>query len=263
MDIKNLVIDRILRGVMVNTDTDEVMWSINQIENPSLTVSSETADAVDAMGVPIVSFDRAKSAEFSAENSLLDLGLMAAQSGSEVEASSATVSITTPCFQEFAYATTVTLSHTPDADGVAFIYQLNGDGTLGKKFAKGSAASATEFAVSGTTLTMPTDESLAGSKFLAIYNYEADNTDQAIAVANSASTFPKAGKFIMEILGADVCNPSVLYYAYLIFPQAKLTSDFDLSFGTDMKHPFTIKAMQQYCDAEKRLYSIVIPDAAD
>lgn len=262
MNIANFVIDRPLRGMMLSTDTGEVMWSINQIENPSLTVSAETSDAVDALGTPIMSFDRSKSAEFSAENSLFDLGLFAAQSGTDKIESTASATIATPCFFEFDYASTVTLPHTPNAEGIPYIYVLNGDGTLGDKYAyAASSPSGSQFTFSGTTLTMPS--SVSSGRFIAIYEYDADATDQAMSVVNTATDFPRAGKFVLEVLGCDVCNVSKLYYAYVVFPQAKLTSDFDLSFTTDAKHGFTLKAMQAYCDHEKKLFYIVIPEAEE
>lgn len=250
---------------MLHSSTGEVLWSLNQIQEPSLTVSAETSDAVDALGTTIVQFDRAKSAEFSANNSLFDLGLLAAQSGTSKVASSATVSVETPVFEEVvcdADHATVTLKHAPNAAaaaGIPFIYKLNGDGTLGAKFAYAASASATTFTFSTTTLTFPTGNEQYG-KYLVIYYYDADETDEAVSVTNTATSFPTAGKFVLEVLGCDVCDVSTKYHAYIIFPQAKLTSDFDISFATDSNHPFTIRAMQEYCDPEKRLFQIVVPE---
>ena len=66
-DLNNFVIDRIVRGVALSQKDDSVLFSINQIQNASLNCASESTDAVDAMGTPIATFYRAKSAEFSAE----------------------------------------------------------------------------------------------------------------------------------------------------------------------------------------------------
>ena len=52
-EIRNFAIDRVRRGIMLHSSTGEVLWSLNQIENPSLNVTAETADAVDALGTPI------------------------------------------------------------------------------------------------------------------------------------------------------------------------------------------------------------------
>ena len=38
---------------------------------------------------------------------------------------------------------------------------------------------------------------------------------------------------------------SNLIYAYLVFPNAKLSPDFDWSIATDSTHPFSLKAMQE------------------
>ena len=89
-----------------------------------------------------------------------------------------------------------------------------------------------------------------------MYEYE---TEKAVEVVNSAKNFPVGCKFIMEVLGCDVCDQTNLVYAYVIFNNAKLSPDFDWSIATDGTHPFSMKAQQDYCDREKRLFSIVIP----
>ena len=83
-----------------------------------------------------------------------------------------------------------------------------------------------------------------------MYDYETEN---AVEVANSAIDFPTGCKFVMEVLGCDVCDQTNLVYAYVIFNNAKLSPDFDWSIATDGSHPFSMKAQQAYCDKEKRL----------
>ena len=80
-DINNFVIDRVIRGVALSQKDDSVLFSINQMQNVSLNCASESTDAVDALGTPIATFYRAKSAEFSAENAIFDMNLMATQLG--------------------------------------------------------------------------------------------------------------------------------------------------------------------------------------
>lgn len=268
-DINNFVIERISRGTMLSSADKSVLWALNQIEEPSLAVTSDTREAVDAMGTPIMAFERGKQAEFSAQNSLIDLSLLAAQSGSAKAYASALAKITVPVFEEFTWTTgtELTLDHVPvgtSAAEVPFIYALNGDGTTAKKYTVGAAPGAGVFKVVAATRTItPPTDAVAGERVLAIYYYEADGSQDngAVSIANSAKNFPAAGRFIMEVLGADVCNISVKYKAFLIFPQAKLLSDYNLDFTTDGKHPFTIRAMQNYCDSEKRLFELIVPEA--
>lgn len=254
-DINNFVIDRVIRGVALSQKDDSVLFSINQMQNVSLNCASESTDAVDALGTPIATFYRAKSAEFSAENAIFDMNLLATQLGTAKKVASTTAKITAPAMESFAYGTgSYELKHNPKVVPNE-IYVLNGDSTFGKKFVKSTAASDTEFAITNKTLALPTGLA-AGDELFVMYDYE---TDSAVEVVNSATEFPVGCKFIMEVLGCDVCDQTTLVHAYVIFNNFKLSPDFDWSIATDGAHPFSGKAQQAYCDKEKRLFSIVIP----
>lgn len=248
-DINNFVIDRVTRGVALSQKDDSVLFSINQMQNVSLNCASESTDAVDALGTPIATFYRAKSAEFSAENAIFDMNLMATQLGTAKKVASAGSKITAPAMESFTYGTgNYELKHTPKTVPNE-IYVLNGDSTFGKKFVKGTAASDSEFAITNKTLALPTSLAATDELFV-MYDYE---TDSAVEVVNSATEFPVGCKFIMEVLGCDVCDQTTLVHAYVIFNNFKLSPDFDWSIATDGAHPFSGKAQQAYCDKEKRL----------
>ena len=53
-DISSFVIDRAIRGTMFRKGTYEMLWSLNQITDPSISMTADTTDAVDAIGVPIM-----------------------------------------------------------------------------------------------------------------------------------------------------------------------------------------------------------------
>lgn len=252
---------------MTSTADGSYMWSINQITDPSLNITSETAEAVDALGSRIAVFNRGKSAEFTANNSLFDLGLFAAQNGVEVQDASVNA-VVTPKFEEFVAEESTTPGtmkpyqtvEVPTED-IDMIYIMNGDGTLGTPITSDTTAGAGKFAYNSSThtITLPTDTT-AGTRFMILYEY---TEDAATYVTGDAVNFPKAGKFVLEVLGADVCDPTTLIHAYLIFPNAKLDANVDISFTTDGNHPFTIQCQQDYCDAEKILYQLIIPEVAD
>lgn len=247
INMNNFVIDRVLRAVGKSKD-GEVLFAINQVTNPSLNVTSETAEAVDAVGSRIAVFNRAKNCEFSAENALFDMALMAQQAGSASGVTRGTVSAV-PAFDPMEDGK---LAHTPTDPAAIKIYELNGDGSFGKEIAKSADAGQDGGYVLGeaNAITLP-----AGKKGIAVYEYDAT---EAIAIVNSATEFPKSCELILEILGCDVCNQEELIYAYLIFPNFKLSPDFDWSMATDGSHPFSGTAMQNYCDEKKELYKLVI-----
>ena len=269
-DINNFVIDRVVRGVALSQKDDSVLFSINQMQNVSLNCASESTDAVDALGTPIATFYRAKSAEFSAENALFDMNLMATQLGTKKEIGSADNKIVVPAMESFVVEVSKTkeLKHTPiareveKADGskvteyISEIYELNGDSTFGTKYTLATKAEGTNFAyvVETNTLSLPAE--LVGKEVFVMYEYESEN---AVEVINSATEFPVGCKFVMEVLGCDVCDQTNLIYAYVVFPNFKLSPDFDWSIATDGTHPFSGKAQQEYCDREKKLFNIIIP----
>lgn len=282
-DLNNFVIDRVVRGIAVAQDANtklniakgDVLFSINQITNPSLSCTSESADAVDALNVPIATFYRAKTAEFSAENALFDMNLIATQSGTKkTVAGDNNAKIEAPCFETVDIVegtASYTLGHTPIA--TPKVYILNGDGTLGNKVTIDTTAKDKTIAIDGVTVSIVLEGKDAagqvttpgyadGQQLFFMYDYIADGTTNngAVEVVNSANNFPVGCKFIMEILGADVCDQTNLIYAYLVFPNAKLSPDFDWSIATDSTHPFSMRAMQEYCDKKKRLFSIIIPE---
>lgn len=264
MIINNFVVDRIRRGMMLSSTDGSVLWSINQITNPTLTVNADTSDAVDALGVPIATFNRAKTAEFSAENSIFDLGLLAAQSGSAIDESTADNTFNVPVFDEVKVTTadTITLSKTPAEGTLKYCYAMNGDGTLGKKFTVGQATAAGVVTLTGKTVAFNSGEAAVGTYIFAQYETVANGTSgsQASRVINKASEFPKAGRFLLEVLGCDVCDQTKTVAAFVEFPVAKLTSDIDYTFATDSTQSFTLRAMQDYCDHDKLLFKVIIPE---
>ena len=249
INMNNFVIDRVLRAVGKSKDGD-VLFAINQVTNPSLSVTSETSEAVDALGSRIAVFNRAKSCEFSAENALFDMALMAQQAGSEEGVTRGEVK-KVPAFDPMENGK---LAHTPANADALKIYELNGDGSFGVEIKRSADAGTDGGYVLGAenAVTLP-----EGKKCIAVYEYDAD---KAVAVVNSATEFPKACQLILEVLGCDVCNQEELIYAYLIFPNFKISPDFDWSMATDGTHPFSGTAMQNYCDEKKELYKLVIVD---
>lgn len=188
------------------------------MQNVSLNCASESTDAVDALGTPIATFYRAKSAEFSAENAIFDMSLMATQLGTKKKVASSGAKITTPALESFTSTAggTYELKHTPKAVPTE-IYELNGDSTFGIKYTKATNAGPAAFAISGKSITLPTGLAV-GTDLFVMYEYETEN---AVEVVNSATQFPVGCKFVMEVLGCDVCDQTNLIYAYVIFENFK------------------------------------------
>ncbi len=255
-NLNNIVVDRVLRGIFSDKN-DNIIFSLNQVQDLSLNQTSESQEITDALGVSIMELMRAKALEASSNNAIYDFGLLSAQYGTEKVTASAEAKLTVPTMESFEVkGADYTLKHTPLKE-IKAIYALNGDSTLGAKYTKGTTASATEFAYAEGKITVPTGLT-DGTEMFVMYEYESEN---AIEVVNSANKFAKMGKMTFECLVYDVCDPETKIFAYLILPKFQLSNDFDWSIGGDSQtHAFSGKAMVDYCSSDKKMVRVVIVD---
>lgn len=256
-NLNNIIVDRVLRGIFSDKN-DNIIFSLNQIQDLSINSTSESQDIVDALGVSIMELMRSKAIEVSANNAIFDLGLMATQYGTEKVAATATDKLTVPFMETFAVeGTTHKLKFAPVGE-VTAIYALNGDSTLGEKYTvSADAADDKTFNITGQDITLPTNLA-EGTEMFVMYEYESEN---AVEVINSANKFPQMGKMTFEVLAYDVCDPETKMLAYVILPRFQLSGDMDWSIGGDnQQHPFSGKAKVDYCDKDKQMVRIVVVD---
>lgn len=259
--INGLVIDRVLQATGFNKSTNEPLYRLTQVQNPSLTSSADQVDALDNTGVKIMSFDRNAAATFSAENAVKDMALLAQQLGSSQVESSDAKKVTVPAFDVIdvvAGQTEYTLANTPKA--TPSVYVLNGDGSLGVKIENATAAAEGKFAYADGKITIVIGDAIkADAQLVVMYDYEAA-AGKATSIVNQANVFAKAHRLVVEVLAYDPCDSDTMIYMYLIFPNCKMSRNFDLTLDTESSHSFEVECMVDYCSKDKKLFEIVIPE---
>jgi hypothetical protein len=256
-NLNNIIVDRVLRGVFTDKE-DNIIFSLNQVQDLSLNQTSESMEVTDAFGVSIMELMRSKALEASATNAIYDFGLLAAQYGTDKKEIGETIVV--PAMETFEVeGTTYTLKHAADVvEAPVAIYELNGDSTLGKKYAKiDTAPTADGFTYADGVISLPTGLAEKTEMFV-MYEYESKN---AIEIINSANNFAKMGKMTFEILAYDVCDPETKLFGYMILPRFQLSNDFDWSIGGDtQEHAFSGRAHVDYCSKDKQMLQVVIVD---
>ena len=229
---------------------DDILWTIKDVTDFSISNGSEMADAVDGDGVVIESYLRSKTAEMSGSNALFDLPLAAAQAGTKLVTGSAEIQFHDIVKLEKG-ATEAKLAKTPKAGGEpTVVYVMNGDGSLGEKVTVGvGGATYAEGKITFTTSPAVED---AVQLFIP-YVYEETKAQKFTNFAD-ANTIP--GRCVVEGLGKDVCTHELVYF-YITAPYAQLAIDGDLNFATDGTHDFTINCKKEYC-GEEGLYSVIV-----
>lgn len=237
--------------------TGEMLFRLTQLEDPTLTCTSEGEEVTDALGSVITTLYRSKKATFSATNSLVSLDLAAAQYGTKKEVAEAGKEIVTRTFETITIpdaATSVKLAHKPaNKDDVKFIYSI-ANGELGKSYKAGANASDTEFVVAEDgAITLPTG--LTG-KIYVEYEFKTEN---AVRIVNKASKFPEAAKVVIYAIFRDACNENVVYSGVIVCPKAKFNPEsVELALTSTGKHAFELNMMKDYCEDDGDLFTIIV-----
>lgn len=258
INIDNLIIDRALSGSMIDRTTGEALYSLNQIADPSLECTGEQVYVTDAVGVRVAAFDRSKEATLTGTNAFFNLGLAAAQLGSKKKSASAGNGIIVPVREALktSAAHTVTLTSTPAENTTISVNLATRDGGIIQTLTKADSVAAGKYSISGKVITM-NDDVVEGQDVIVLYKKESEN---AIQIDNKANAFTKGGEFWLEVLFCDICDTNTKYHGFLVFPNGKMTNETTIDFNNEATHGFTIEAMQDYCDADKKLFYIVVSE---
>ena len=253
MNKNELILARVRSLSVYDLETDDMMFRLASLEDPSLNTTAEGEEVVDAFGSVIANLYRAKKGAFSATNSLLSLDLAAAQYGSTKEIASET-----DMFDVLAYQ----ILKVEDGKVKIEKENLNVDSVklypyvdIGTKFKSGESASADTFVVAEDgTITVPTG--VTGKVFVD-YSYKSKD---AIRIINRASEFPSACKVVIHAFFRDKCNENKIYVGNIVCPKAKLNPEqVELALTSTGKHPFEFTMMKDYCDeSEDKLFYITL-----
>ena len=254
-----LILDKVRSLTAHDLSTDEMLFRLTSLEDPSLQCTAEGEEVVDAVGALITTLYRAKKATFSATNSLISLDLAAAQYGAKKEIGTEASKIVTKTYEVItipADATEVKLAKKPHG-AIPYIYSI-ANNEVSTSYKVAAAASATECVIAEDgTITLP--NGLTGKIYVEYY-YEAVN---AVRIVNSASKFPEACKVAIYAYFKDKCNENIVYSGVILCPKAKLNPEsIELALTSTGKHAFEMTMMKDYCqeEGEDELFTIIVSE---
>lgn len=199
----DLIIDRISMGYAEKFDGTP-LYVLTQLSEASIEISAESRDAVDKDGTLIKRFWNAKTGEFTATNAMLNLNIMAAQSGNEANIATADNVIVMPKIITVKSGTTVDLDGFVTGNRIT-VNALGTNGAMGKAYTQGTTASATEFGLTGTRFTPPTDT--AESQYVVKFDRQ---VTEGVDILNSADKFPPTVRLTLKGLCVDPCEADTL-----------------------------------------------------
>ena len=239
---------------------------VDDLQEATMTNEQETVYATGKNGVKIGSADRNKASRITATNDSIVDGVMAMQVGSKI------VEGTTVVPKHFFMLTTsdgvsADIKIKPIGDvgnEIPYIYKRNTDGTVGKPYAIAANASAEAFKYDPTAkkITLPTGVFSPGEIVYAFYDIEVTDAKK---ITNDEDKFSATGMLIADCFAKDICTEKS-YYSKIIYPKAKASGNFELSFGNDPSvQNMEFEALSGGCGstATKRLWDFIVFDEDD
>jgi hypothetical protein len=261
-NLGNFAVKEIIFDVAQNFNED-LLYTLDQLTNASIEVSSDPTDITDKNGNVIRSIYQSKTATFTASSALLSPVLMNAQSGSAMEEATEDNPIDMPFIAVVAAGGTVDVS-AADVNTI-HVMGLYSNGANGKVLTQSTTAATVDatflYDAANKIVTVPAQNAsgTAPTKYLVKYDY---SSKAGYKLSNSATTFPDTIRLTLYAAIMDPCSDT--YRAAYIYipsfqPDPSVTINLD-SENTETDYNGNI--MVDYCDSEnKELYYIYFPDA--
>ena len=223
----DLIIDRIQMAMAEKFDGTP-LYVLTQLSDASIEISAESKDTTDKDGTLIKRFWRAKTGTFTATNAMLNLNVLAAQSGNEAQMASTETPILMPKIITVKRGETIDLGTGYTSGARLTVNALGTNGAMGKAYTQDATASATAFGLSGTRLTAPTDAN--EEQYVVKFDR---NVAEGVYILNSADKFPKTVKLTMKGLCVDPCEADTLRAVYIVLPSFQPSPETTIALGGD------------------------------
>lgn len=257
LNFDKLIIDRYTRVYGLDRTTGELLYVMEDVKDGSLANTEESSQIIGAAGVILSELKKNKAAVFSCNNAYLVFSAVAAQTGTKIINADATNFFEVPQYdiKEVTSNTEATLSKTPVAGTLKYIYKANSDGSRGTMYELGTEASATEFVLTGDEITLPTGAFSKEDKdrFIAVYRKKETVSKK---VSNLSETSSMTCRNIAEVLCRDTCDNNKVYITAIEMPNASVEGNFNIDVAdTPAAHAFSAKTLTDSCSVDKELWN--------
>lgn len=244
-----LIIERVEDATAFDPATDKIMFILDEPTQGSLESAMETVWAEGKGGRRLYGLDRNKTARFTCTNGYLVLSALQAQVGGDITyIGNEGYSVPVVEYITKAADGTLTLTYTPVADSVKYIYEANSDLTQGTAYEIDT--------VTNNKINVPS-ESTAKTYIVA---YDRTVTAGTV-VTNLSDEYTKNAKVVFTILCHEACDMNKKLYTKLIFPNAKIDGNFTLDISGDaVVQELAIDAQADVCSVEKTYWTWIICD---
>ena len=264
----DVIVDRLQFGYGAKSNGTP-LYALTQLTQANIDITADSTDINDKDGNLVYRKYTGKKGEVTATNAFLNLAVVETISATDAEIATADNGIVMPMIQIVKAGETLDI--TGYVDGSIHVNALSTKGSMGKdEFKKGSAASATEYAIKHTDASGEPDNTPASD---VLTPPTADDETQYIIkykktikrgakITNSGKKFPKSHELFFKSLVVDKCETDVLKAAIIHIPSFMPSPEFSLALqgGDSQTMDYKGSMMLNACSTDGELFSIYYID---
>ncbi len=252
VDVSKLVISEIAQITAFN-NAGELEFIMDEVQDGSIKNTQEKSDLKGRNGRKIASLKKNKAVTVSATNGVLVGGVLAAQTGTEVEQGTFNVRITDVMTVTSNKCKTSKIAVGVTGAEIGTIYIKNANGSLGAKIEQDATATDGKFAYDPATQEVTVSGIADGTELVAFYDVEVE----AAKISNDSEKYSKVLKLYIDVLLQDSCD--VEYAGQVIIQRADVSGEFELSLGGDnFAHAFEAESLAGGCTGSTNLWDLII-----
>lgn len=252
VDVSKLIITEVAQITAFN-NAGELEFIMDEVQNGSIKNTQEKSDVKGRNGRKIASLKKNKAVTVSASNGVLVGGVLAAQTGTEVENGTFKVRITDIMKVKNNKCPTSKTAVGTTGDEIGTLYVKNANGSLGSKFEQAAEAASGKFAYDPATKEITVSGISDGTEVVAFYDVEVESA----RISNDSEKYSKVLKLYIDVLLQDSCD--VEYAGQVIIQRADVSGEFELSLGGDnFAHSFEAESLAGGCTGSTNLWDLVV-----
>ena len=235
-------------------NANELEFIADELQDCTISNNQENTDITGKNGAVIGRLKRNKSVTITANNGFVVGGMIAAQTGADVEEGSFTVRT-----MEVLSVTSNAVTITNEPQGVVgaeiiALYKRNPNGSLGTKYEQDATASEGKFSYASKVITFNTGDLADGDQVVVFYDMEVQN---AAKIVNDSNTYSKTLRLYIDITAQDNCDN--VYRGTILVPRGDFSGTFDIAMGTDATvGAMEVNAMKDTCSGSGNLWEFYI-----
>lgn len=224
------------------TLSGEHRFTLDELQDAMISNTQEKSDITGANGRILSSIKKNKAVEVSGTNGMLNLGLMSADTGTEIVDDEATT-VQWYDFSDIVVSedsATASIEYTPvgtTGAEIDCVYVKDSNGLVKKKLTQGATAASGSFSYTNKTITFATGDVTDGDSAVVYYKRKITSS----IVGNDSGTYSEKLRLYINATAEDKCNNE--YHVQFIIYKADFSGNFDIKMGEQATHAFKASAL--------------------